>query len=73
MSGATPVASEVLGAEELEIFGYVGKETAIFKTGANARDIANSVNALKVKQVYTLTRQRTRISLQPDDSSDEST
>ena len=36
-----PVASEVLGAEELEIYGYVGKETAIFKTGASARDIAN--------------------------------
>ena len=52
LSGAsTPVASEVLGAEELEIYGYVGKETAIFKTGASARDIANSVNAWKVKLV----------------------
>ena len=36
VSGASsPVASEVLGAEELEIYGYVGKETAIFKTGAS--------------------------------------
>ena len=52
---ADPVASEVLGAEELEIYGYVGKETAIFKTGATARDIANSVNAIeRVKQAFML-------------------
>ena len=68
---ASPVASEVLGAEELEIFGYVGKETAIFKTGANARDIANSVNALESKTgVYANASTHARISLQPDDSTD---
>jgi len=68
---ATPVASEVLGAEELEIYGYVGKETAIFKTGASARDIANSVNALESKTgVYANASTHARITLQPDDSTD---
>ena len=38
-----------MGAEELEIYGYVGKETAKFKNGATARDIANSINSSKVK------------------------
>ena len=71
---ATPVASEVLGAEELEIFGYVGKETAIFKNGASARDIANSVNALESKTgVYANASTHARISLQPDNSTDEFT
>ena len=75
VSGATsPVASEVLGAEELEIFGYVGKETAIFKTGASARDIATSVNALESKTgVYANASTHARISLQPDNSTDEFT
>ena len=75
VSGAsTPVASEVLGAEELEIYGYVGKETAIFKTGASARDIANSVNALESKTgVYANASTHARISLQPDNSTDEYT
>ena len=75
VSGAsTPVASEVLGVEELEIFGYVGKETAIFKTGASARDIANSVNALESKTgVYANASTHARISLQPDNSTDEFT
>ncbi len=75
VSGAsTPVASEVLGAEELEIFGYVGKETAIFKNGASARDIANSVNALESKTgVYANASTHARISLQPDNSTDEFT
>jgi len=68
---ASPVASEVLGAEELEIYGYVGKETAIFKTGASARDIANSVNALESKTgVYANASTHARISLQPDNSTD---
>jgi flagellin len=44
--GADPASSEILGAEELEIYGYVGKETAKFKNGASARDIANSINAI---------------------------
>ena len=34
--GGTAAPSEVLGAEELEIYGYVGKETAKFKNGATA-------------------------------------
>ena len=65
VSGASsPVASEVLGAEELEIYGYVGKETAIFKTGATARDIANSVNALESKTgVYANASTHARIYL----------
>ena len=67
----SPVASEVLGAEELEIYGYVGKETAIFKTGATARDIANSVNALESKTgVYANASTHARITLQPDNSTD---
>ena len=69
-----PCRSEVLGAEELEIFGYVGKETAIFKTGANRRDIATSVNALESKTgVYANASTHARISLQPDNSTDEFT
>ena len=44
-----PVSSDVLGSEELDIYGYVGKATARFKTGATARDIASSVNALESK------------------------
>ena len=36
MGDADPVSSDVLGAEELDIYGYVGKETARFKTGATA-------------------------------------
>ena len=43
------LSSEILGAEELEIYGYVGKETAKFKNGASARDIAVAVNSWKVK------------------------
>jgi len=72
VSGASSaVASEVLGAEELEIYGYVGKETAIFKTGATARDIANSVNALESKTgVYANASTHARITLEPDNSTD---
>ena len=49
VGAATPVSSDVLGAEELEIYGYVGRETAKFKNGATARDIANSVMAIESK------------------------
>ena len=47
--GGTAASSEVLGAEELEIYGYVGKETAKFKNGATARDIAVAVHSVESK------------------------
>ncbi len=73
-NSTTPVSSDVLGAEELEIYGYVGKATARFKTGATARDIASSVNALESKTgVYANASTHARISLQPDNSTDEFT
>jgi len=73
-NATTPVSSNVLGAEELDIYGYVGKATARFKTGATARDIANSVNALESKTgVYANASTHARITLQPDNSTDEFT
>ena len=70
--GATdPISSDVLGAEELDIYGYVGKETARFKTGATARDIAVSVNAIESKTgVVASASTHARLTLQPDDSTD---
>ena len=68
---ADPVSSNVLGAEELDIYGYVGKETARFKTGATARDIAVSVNAIESKTgVVASASTHARLALQPDDSTD---
>ena len=68
---ATPVSSETLGAEELEIYGYVGKETARFKNGATARDIANSVMAVESKTgVVASASTHARLTLNPDDSTD---
>ncbi len=68
---ATPVSSEILGAEELEIYGYVGKETARFKSGATARDIANSVMAVESKTgVVASASTHARLTLNPDDSTD---
>ena len=68
---ADPVSSNVLGAEELDIYGYVGKETARFKTGATARDIAVSVNAIESKTgVVASASTHARLTLQPDDSTD---
>ena len=68
---ATPVSSETLGAEELEIYGYVGKETAKFKNGATARDIANSVMAVESKTgVVASASTHARLTLNPDDSTD---
>ena len=69
--GADPASSEILGAEELEIYGYVGKETAKFKNGASARDIANSINAIESKTgVVASASTHARITLQPDNSTD---
>jgi flagellin len=72
ITGATtPVSSETLGAEELEIYGYVGKETAKFKNGATARDIANSVMAVESKTgVVASASTHARLTLNPDDSTD---
>ena len=68
---AAPVSSETLGAEELEIYGYVGKETARFKNGATARDIANSVMAVESKTgVVASASTHARLTLNPDDSTD---
>ena len=68
---ATAVSSETLGAEELEIYGYVGKETAKFKNGATARDIANSVMAVESKTgVVASASTHARLTLNPDDSTD---
>ncbi len=68
---ATPVSSEILGAEELEIYGYVGKETARFKSGATARDIATSVMAVESKTgVVASASTHARLTLNPDDSTD---
>ena len=69
--GADPASSEILGAEELDIYGYVGKETAKFKNGASARDIANSINAIESKTgVVASASTHARITLQPDNSTD---
>jgi flagellin len=69
--GADPASSEVLGAEELEIYGYVGKETAKFKNGASAREIANSINAIESKTgVVASASTHARLTLQPDNSTD---
>ena len=69
--GADTVASEVLGAEELEIYGYVGKETTKFKNGATARDIANAVMAVESKTGVTASAStHARVTLSPDDSVD---
>ena len=68
---ATAVSSEILGAEELEIYGYVGKETARFKSGATARDIATSVMAVESKTgVVASASTHARLTLNPDDSTD---
>ena len=53
-----------MGAEELD-FGYVGKETARFKTGASAREIAVSINAVENKTgVVASASTHARLSLQ---------
>ena len=52
ITGATdPVSSETLGAEELEIYGYVGKETAKFKNEHLQETLQTRLWRLKVKQV----------------------
>ncbi len=69
--GADTVASEVLGAEELEIYGYVGKETTKFKNGATARDIATAVNSVESKTgVVASASTHARLTLTPDNSTD---
>jgi flagellin len=69
--GGTAAPSEVLGAEELEIYGYVGKETTKFKNGATARDIAVAVNSVESKTgVVASASTHARLTLTPDDSAD---
>ena len=71
VGASDPVSSETLGAEELDIYGYVGKETAIFKNGASAREIANSVMAVESKTGVTASAStHARLTLNPDDSTD---
>ena len=68
---ATPVSSETLGAEELEIYGHAGKETARIKNGATAKDIANSIMAVESKTgVVASASTHARLTLNPDDSTD---
>jgi flagellin len=69
--GGTAAPSEVLGAEELEIYGYVGKETTSFKNGATARDIAVAVNSKESKTgVVASASTHARLTLSPDNSTD---
>jgi flagellin len=69
--GGTAAPSEVLGAEELEIYGYVGKETTSFKNGATARDIAVAINSKESKTgVVASASTHARLTLSPDDSTD---
>ena len=71
VGASDPVSSETLGAEELDIYGYVGKETAKFKNGASAREIANSVMAVESKTgVVASASTHARLTLNPDDSTD---
>ncbi len=68
---ATAASSEILGAEELDIYGYVGKETAKFKNGATAKEIVNAVNAIESNTgVVASASTHARLTLQPDDSTD---
>ena len=65
------VTSEVLGAEELDIYGYVGKETTKFKNGATAKDIATAVMSVESKTgVIASASTHARLTLNPDDSTD---
>ena len=71
VGASDPVSSETLGSEELDIYGYVGKETAKFKNGASAREIANAVMAVESKTgVVASASTHARLTLNPDDSTD---
>ena len=71
VGASDPVSSETLGAEELDIYGYVGKQTAKFKNGASAREIANSVMAVESRTgVVASASTHARLTLNPDDSTD---
>ena len=60
----------MLAAENLEIFGYVGTETANINVGANAREIAASVNNITSSTGVTATAQtNARITFTPNDTS----
>ena len=60
----------MLAAENLEIFGYVGTETATINVGANAREIAASVNNITSSTGVTATAQtNARITFTPNDTS----
>ena len=69
-TGGAAAGSNVLGAENLEIFGYVGTETATINVGANAREIAASVNNVTSSTGVTATAQtNARITFTPNDTS----
>ena len=69
-TGGVAAGSNVLAAENLEIFGYVGTETATINVGANAREIAASVNNITSSTGVTATAQtNARITFTPNDTS----
>ena len=69
-TGAAAAGSNVLAAENLEIFGYVGTETATINVGSNAREIAEAVNSITSSTGVTATAQtNARISFTPNDIS----
>ena len=69
-TGGVAAGSNVLAAENLEIFGYVGTETATINVGANAREIAASVNNVTSSTGVTATAQtNARITFTPNDTS----
>ena len=69
-TGGVAAGSNVLAAENLEIFGYVGTETATINVGANAREIAASVNNITSSTGVTATAQtNARITFTPNDNS----
>ena len=69
-TGGAAAGSNVLAAENLEIFGYVGTETATINVGANAREIAASVNNITSSTGVTASAQtNARITFTPNDNS----
>ena len=69
-TGGAAAGSNVLAAENLEIFGYVGTETATINVGSNAREIAASVNNITSSTGVTATAQtNARITFTPNDTS----
>lgn len=69
-TGGNAAASNVLAAEDLQIYGHVGTETANVNVGASARDIANVVNDITTSTgVYASAETNARITFTPNDTS----